>query len=225
MKNLTLDGNRLNHDEKKECGENICEGDPSGIRNNGITIRGANNITIENVTTHSMISGGMVTEKYSHHLKVNNFESYDNFFDGFAGYQTEHSTFSKLNLHHNLGAGISIDIDFNNNLLADSSLHDNHDVGIFARNLTGNRFSRLSIQRSGNHGVFLAQAEREGSCARNNIFEDVQINESKLSGFRLNNNCPGNQIIGRSDLCRNPQGGVSQEINGVLGVGPEVSCP
>ncbi len=224
VSDMTLDGNRANHDEKKECGEHICEGDPSGVRNNGISIRGASDVTIENITTHSMISGGMVTEKYCNNLKVKNFESYDNFFDGFAGYQTENSTFSQMNLHHNLGAGISIDIDFNNNLVVDSELHDNHDVGIFARHLSGNHFLRVSIQRSGNHGVFLAEAEAKGSCARDNTFEDVQINFSKLAGFRLNNNCPGNKIIGHSDLCNNPLGGVSQETDGVLELSNEVSC-
>ncbi len=224
ISNMTLDGNRLNHDEKKECGEHICEGDPTGVRNNGITIRGASDILIQNVTTHSMISGGLVTEKYCQRLKVVNFESYDNFFDGFAGYQTENSVFTGLNLHHNLGAGISIDIDFNNNIVQDSELHDNHDVGIFARNLTGNRFVRVSIQRSGNHGVFMAEAEAPNSCARNNTFEDVQINDSKFAGFRLNNNCPGNKIIGASNLCGNSAGGVSEERSGVLSVAAGVSC-
>ena len=224
ISDLTLDGNRLNHDEKKECGEHICEGDPSGVRNNGITIRGANDVLIENVTTKSMISGGLVTEKYCSNLKVKNFESYDNFFDGFAGYQTENSEFSGLNLHHNLGAGISIDIDFNNNVIIDSELHDNHDVGIFARNLTGNQFIRVSIQRSGNHGVFMAEAEAPNSCARNNTFVDVQINDSKFAGFRLNNNCPGNKIIGQSNLCGNSAGGVSEETRGILGLAASVSC-
>ncbi len=224
VSDLTLDGNRLNHDEKKECGENICEGDPTGVRNNGITIRGASEVTIMNVTTHSMISGGMVTEKYCRNLKVKNFESYDNFFDGFAGYQTEDSVFSGMKLHNNLGAGISIDIDFSRNLIVDSELNDNRDVGIFARNLSGNRFLRVSIQRSGNHGVFMAEAEGKNSCARDNTFEDVNINGSKLAGFRLNNNCPGNKIIGTSNLCGNKSGGVSQETNGVLGLSAQVSC-
>lgn len=221
---LTLDGNRLNHDEKKECGEHICEGDPTGIRNNGITIRGASDILIENVTAHSMISGGLVTEKYCQHLKIKNFESYDNFFDGFAGYQTENSEITGLNSHNNLGAGISIDIDFNNNLIQDSELNDNRDVGIFARNLTGNHFLRVSIQRSGNHGVFMAQAEAPNSCARNNTFEDVQINNSKYAGIRLNNNCPGNKVIGASNLCGNLSGGISEETAGILSVAASVSC-
>lgn len=224
VSDLTLDGNRLNHDVKKECGENICEGDPTGVRNNGITIRGASEVLIENVITHSMISGGLVTEKYCHNLTIKNFESFDNFFDGLAGYQTEASEFSELNLHHNLGAGISIDIDFNHNLIRDSELHDNHDVGIFARNLTGNHFLRVSIQRSGNHGVFMAKSEAANSCATQNTFEDVQINDSKFAGFRLNDNCEGNAIIGTSNLCGNQKGGVSQEKNGVLMITNDVSC-
>lgn len=224
ISDLTLDGNRLNHDEKKECGENICAGDPTGVRNNGITIRGATNVLIKNITAHSFISGGLVTEKYCRGINIQNFESFDNFFDGLAGYQTENSEFSDLDLHDNLGAGLSIDIDFNHNLIRDSQLHDNHDVGIFARNLRENHFLRVSIQRSGNHGVFLAAAEAANSCAIANIFEDVQINSSKFAGLRLNNGCPGNKIIGTSNLCGNPGGGTSEEVPGTLLVAEGVSC-
>ncbi|HEY8272653.1 MAG TPA: right-handed parallel beta-helix repeat-containing protein [Pseudobdellovibrionaceae bacterium] len=221
---LTLDGNRANHDPSKECGETICEGDPSAVRNNGITIRGASKVLVENVTTHSMISGGLVTEKYCDQLIIRNFNSYDNYFDGFAGYETEHSVLSGLYLHNNRGAGISIDINFNNNIIRDSKLHDNGDVGIFARNLSGNQFKRLSIQRSGNHGVFLASAEAPNSCAHDNQFEAVLINGSKRSGFRLNNNCQGNRITGASNLCGNAEGGFSEDRQGTLLVADKVSC-
>lgn len=221
---FSFDGNRANHDPSKECGETICDGDPNAVRNNGITIRGASDIIVENVTTHSMISGGLVTEKYCRNLIVRNFNSYNNYFDGFAGYETEQSEFYNLFLHNNRGAGISIDINFNNNVIRDSKLYDNGDVGLFARNLSGNHFNRLSIQRSGNHGVFLANAEHPNSCARDNQFDAVLINGSRRSGFRLNNDCNGNRITGASNLCGNAEGGVSEETKGSLTVDESVSC-
>jgi hypothetical protein len=224
--NLTLDGNRLNHDHRKECGEGSCDGDTMSVRNNGITIRGASEILVENVTAHSTISGGMVTEKHCRNLVVRNFESYDNYFDGFAGYETVNSEFTNLNLHHNRSAGISIDIQFNNNIFRDSRLIDNGDVGIFARELHGNLFQRLSIQNSGNHGVFLAISHGEHTCANDNEFNEVSINGSKRAGFRLNNACPGNRITGASNLCGNSEGGISveREDRGLLHVDESVAC-
>ncbi len=224
VSDLSFDGNRANHDPSKECGENSCDGDPSAVRNNGITIRGASDVVVENVTAHSMISGGMVTEKYCQNLIVHDFNSYDNYFDGFAGYETEQSEFYNLFLHNNRGAGISIDINFNNNVVRDSKLYDNGDVGIFARNLSGNHFNRLSIQRSGNHGVFLANANDANSCAHDNQFDAVLINGSKRSGLRLNNDCKGNRITGASDLCGNLEGGFSEETKGTLTVEDSVNC-
>ncbi len=227
VKNLTLDGNRDNHDVNKECGETHCDGDANAIRNNGITIRGAEDVVVENVTAHSTISGGMVTEKYCYRLKVRNFTSYNNYFDGFAGYETEDSDFSHMFLHHNRGAGISIDINFNDNRIRDSRLHDNGDVGIFARELRGNKFVRISILRSGKHGTFFAAAnpkELYRTCARENTFEDVTISGNKWAGFHNNNGCPGNKIVGKSNLCDNEKGGVSEEMQDSLFVAESVKC-
>lgn len=221
---FTLDGNRKNHDPKKECGEKSCDGDTDSVRNNGITIRGASNIRIENVVAHSTISGGMVTEKYCDHLFVRNFESYDNYFDGLAGYETEQSKFEGLYLHNNRGAGISIDINFSHNIIRDSRLHDNGDVGIFARSLKGNFFVRLDIQRSGNHGVFLADDGRPHSCAEHNVFISVTINGSKGAGIRMNNHCLGNLVAKDSNLCGNRDGAVSEAVSGSVIMTSGVAC-
>ncbi|MGZ3795082.1 MAG: right-handed parallel beta-helix repeat-containing protein [Pseudobdellovibrionaceae bacterium] len=221
---MSFDGNRAHHDPRKECGEKSCDGDPTAIRNNGITVRGANNVVIKNVTTHSMISGGIVTEKYCQQLTVHDFNSYDNYFDGLAGYETEHSEFYNLSLHDNRGAGISIDLNFNDNIIRDTKLDSNGDVGIFARNLRGNHFNRVSIQRSGNHGVFLANSHDASSCAHDNLFDSVLINGSKGFGFRLNNDCKGNRISGASNLCDNLGGGFSEETANTLTVDDSVRC-
>ncbi|MDZ4660397.1 MAG: right-handed parallel beta-helix repeat-containing protein [Pseudomonadota bacterium] len=221
---ITFDGNLAHQDVTKECGDSNCDGDSGSIRNNGITIRGASRVLVENVTTHSMISGGMVTEKFCTGLIVRNFTSYKNYFDGFAGYETENSLFYDLYLHSNRGAGISIDINFNNNTFRDSTLKGNGDVGVFARDLKGNKFVRLDILDSGNHGVFLAQAGHANSCAVDNTFDSVRINGSKRSGFRLNDRCHGNRITGQSNLCHNAEGGISESVKGTLVLDDQVSC-
>ena len=225
VSNLTLDGNVANHDTSKECGEKTCDDDPSSIRNNTLTIRRASDILVENVIAHSAISGGIVTEKHCERLVVRNFESFDNHFDGFAGYETEHSVFSKMYLHNNKGAGISLDLEFNNNTFKDSDLISNGDVGIFARDLSDNKFVRLNIQHSGNFGVFLsASDEGQATCPRNNEFDSVNINFSKGAAFRLNSNCQGNSIQGASNLCNNRDGGVSEDTPGTLISAGKIQC-
>ena len=225
VSNLSFDGNRAHHDPSKECGEGSCDGDPSAVRNNGITIRGASNVTVENVTTYSMISGGMVTEKFCDHLVVHDFNSYDNYFDGFAGYETSQSLFYNLLLRNNRGAGMSIDINFNNNLIRDSEFRENGDVGIFARNLKENTFQKVKILDSHKYGVFLAYADGPSSCARDNTFDQVTVNGSALAGVRLNNNCVGNKIINSSNLCGNSAGGASDASeHGALLIDGSVQC-
>lgn len=224
VKDLTLDGNRENHDVAKECGEESCEGNPHAVRNNGLTIRGASRVKIERVTTKSMISGGVVTEKYCDRLLINDLTSFDNYFDGFAGYETTDSVFMNMHLHHNLGAGLSLDINFNDNLIRDSRLSDNKDVGVFMRHSNRNRFVNLDILYSGNHGVFLAQSGAPRSCAEDNDFDTVTVNHSARSAFRLNDACRGNHIRGLSDLCHNKEVSVSESFPGLLAVAPTTRC-
>lgn len=206
VSDLTVDGNLINQDPKNECGEGICDGDVANIRNNAITIRGASYVTLNRITTHSAISGGLVTEKYCDHLHVKDFTSYGNFFDGFAGYQTTESLFENVNLSRNKGAGISIDIQFDNNTFSGGLLASNSDVGIFARNLSGNVFENLTISNSGNHGAFFAEAEVPGTCANNNEFRAVTFENSKGHGIHIASPCTGNKVTGASIFRQNSAG-------------------
>lgn len=232
VSDLTLDGNKMNHDVTKECYEHICDGDATSIRNNGLTIRGAYDVEVTNVVTHDMISGGMVTEKDVRNLLVLNFESYANYYDGFAGYETENSRFYNMHLHNNRGAGVSIDIQFNNNKIMLSRLIDNGDVGVFARDLSGNLFQEVKIIGSGNHGVFLAKADAPNSCAENNRFHDVTITQSKGAGIRLNNGCKGNIVSGNSNLNGNnlgkwpltPNSCISEDVKGTVSTDSTFVC-
>lgn len=206
VSDLTVDGNRANQDTSKECGNGHCDGDVANIRNNAITIRGASNVRLKRVTAHSAISGGLVTEKYCDHLQISDFTSYGNFFDGFAGYQTEDSLFENVNLSRNRGAGISIDIDFNKNRFSGGLLASNGDVGIFARDTNDVIFEKLKITRSGNHGVFLAHADHPDTCANRNEFKSVVIDNSKGHGIHLSSPCTGNRVTGNSVIENNKNG-------------------
>ena len=160
----------------------------------------------------------MVTEKHCDRLHVENFESYGNFFDGFAGYETEYSLFKNLYLHNNKGAGISIDIRFNNNVFESSLLSDNGDVGIFARELKGNTFQSLHIVNSGSFGIFLASSrmDEQTHCATDNVFNDLVVSGSKNAAVRISDKCPGNVFSGLTSFLNNKGGCLSTEGNGTF---------
>ncbi|RYZ79784.1 MAG: right-handed parallel beta-helix repeat-containing protein [Proteobacteria bacterium] len=224
VSDLTVDGNLANQDPFKECGKGSCSGDVSNIRNNAITIRGASYVTLLRVTAHSAISGGLVTEKYCDHLHVKDFSSYGNYFDGFAGYQTEQSLFENLDLSHNRGAGISIDIDFNENRFLNGTLTSNGDVGIFARFLHGVVFENLVISGSGNHGAFLAQSGHADSCANDNEFRSVTVEGSNGFGIYLASACTGNKVTGTSLFQNNKSGCMHVNSKTSMQVDSTVQC-
>ena len=224
VSDLTVDGNVENQDVQMECGNSPCDGNVASIRNNAITIRGASNVTLSRVTAHSAISGGLVTEKYCDHLHVANFTSYGNHFDGFAGYQTESSLFENMNLSRNSGAGISIDIQFNNNTFSGGILSGNADVGIFARNLNHVLFENMTISGSGNHGAFLADSGLPNTCANDNEFRSMTITGSKGYGIDISSACTGNKVTGTTTFQGNTSGCYSVNPNTTMAVDPTVTC-
>ncbi len=146
VSSLTIDGNWSQ--QAWECWGGACDsGGLTYIRNNAITVRGAEDVLIEAVAVHSARSGGLVTEKVVRRLTVRDFTSYGNFFDGLAAYETEDSLFSGLYLHDNPYAGMSLDIGFNHNLVSDALLADNGKQGVFMRDSRDNLFQGLQIPR------------------------------------------------------------------------------
>lgn len=184
-----------------------CDGDSTSIRNNGITIRGGNGVTVSNVTIQRMSSGGLVTEKQCHKLKIINVTSRKNYFDGFAGYQTDFSLFRNLHLNENRGAGISIDINFDNNLLDNVEITNTGDVGIFMRYSSRNLFRNLNITfdaettlngessrqyGEGSFGVFMGavkDAPVKTTCPLGNVFDHPRIVRARGVAFIQNDNC------------------------------------
>ena len=201
VRDLTIDGNRSH--QTRELWKLTGEG--SEIRNNGLVVQAVENSVVENVSAARCRSGGLVTTLGVRRLTVKNFESSDNQFDGLACYLTEDSTFTGLNLHHNPGAGISLDLAFNHNVISNATLTAN-DLGIFMRSSNQNKFLGISIHDSRHHGVFIAQAEefRDGmtqpapmtECTYNAFTNLAAVNNGG-SAFRVNDaTCTNNVIIG-----------------------------
>jgi hypothetical protein len=208
VSDLVIDGNRVA--QSFECLGGECS--PSNpLRNNGITLRHVTDVRIERVAVFGARSGGLVSELTCRRLTVTNFSASDNFFDGLAGYETENSVFSKLYLHDNLAAGFSFDIAFNNNLISDTVIANNHKVGIFMRDAKDNVFHGLQIRNSGEHGVFLAQVELDaGKPAAGNTFIGLTVSNSQGAGIRINDlSCVNNAIVG-SQFIGNSGGCISE---------------
>ncbi len=210
LRKLILDGNRRN--QTSECNGGPCDnGGLSFIRNNALTIRGAEDIRVERITTRSARSGGLVLEKNSRRIRVSDFTSHDNHFDGFAAYQTEESFFTRLYLHNNEAAGISIDLRFDRNILSHARLENNGSQGIFMRDSNFNNFNHLTVTGNGAQGIFIAQADDlHTTPCTGNIFSDLKVTGSRGAGLRINDvSCIAN-VLANSEFSLNGEGDVSE---------------
>lgn len=209
-----IDGNRLHQD--RELWQLTGEG--AQIRNNGITVQGVSDSTVENITSARCRSGGLVTTRDVRRLTVRGLDAFDNEFDGLACYQTEDCLFTDLYLHDNPGAGISLDLAFNHNVISNAVLTAN-DLGIFMRQSRENQFLNVAIRDSRHHGVFMAHSEQQTSaglrpapkteCAYNAFTNLVAMNCGGAA-FRVNNTTCTNNIIIRAKFAGNGKGGLSQ---------------
>jgi hypothetical protein len=201
VSDLFVDGNRFH--QQHELWR--LKGEGSQIRNNGIQVQGVSDSTVENVVCARCRSGGLVTTRGVQRLVVKNLNAFDNEFDGLACYETEDCLFTELNLHDNPGAGISLDLAFNHNVISNAVLAGN-DLGIFMRASCDNQFYNVSIRDSRHFGVFMAHAGRQTErgwqsvprteCTHNTFTNLITI---RCGGpaFHVNNStCTNNIIVG-----------------------------
>jgi len=199
VSDLVIDGNR-SHQLMEQWQD---PRNTSGIENNGLMIQGVSNSTVERVVAAHCRSGGLVTANGTRNLTVSEFTAFDSQFDGLACYKTENSVFTKLNLHDNQCAGISLDLDFNHNLVSDSTITGN-DLGIFMRDSFKNQFLNLSITQSRHDGVFIAQWVRsqpkgwayipETQCA-DNQFDGLKIQDCAGMAFCVHDATCVNNVV------------------------------
>ena len=214
VRNLFIDGNRSQ--QQRELWK--LEGEGSEIRNNGITVQGVTDSTIEHVTSARCRSGGLVTTRNVRRLTVRDLDAFDNEFDGLACYQTEDCLFTDLFLHGNPGAGISLDLAFNHNVISNAVLTAN-DLGVFMRSSFDNHFHNISISNCRDYGVFMAHTEMETAtgwiaapkteCTYNS-FTNLVARNCGGAAFRVNNATCTNNIIVRARFDGNLKGGLSE---------------
>jgi hypothetical protein len=172
---------------------------------------------VENVTCVRCRSGGLVTTLGVQRLAVRRLTAYDNEFDGLACYLTTDSLFTDLDLHDNPGAGISLDLAFNHNVISNAVLTAN-DLGIFMRASRENQFLNIAIRSSHHYGVFMAHTELQtengwgpapqSECVEN-AFTNLIASNCGGAAFRVNNTTCTNNILIRATFDKNLQGGLS----------------
>jgi Right handed beta helix region len=218
VQRLELDGNRGQQSQECYQGGSGVRGSEL-IRNNCVTVRGAEDVQLADLVTSRARSGGVVLEKSCRRILVLRLESFDNEFDGLAAYETEDSIFLQLNLHDNRCAALSFDWRFNNNLVAMSELARNGSQGVFMRDSVGNRFERVLIRDNGAQGIFLAETpELAGTASRDNRFQAVTVTANKAQGVRINDaTCTGNTLEG-SRVSENGHDDISLAAAGMLQV-------
>jgi hypothetical protein len=213
VSDLVIDGNRSH--QQRELWK--LHGEGSQIHNNGITVQGVTDSLVARVTSARCRSGGLVTTRDVRRLTVQGLDAFDNEFDGLACYETEDCLFADLYLHDNPGAGISLDLAFNHNVISNAVLNAN-DLGVFMRASRNNQFCNVSIRNSHHHGVFMAHTEMQTAqgwgpapkteCAHNSFTNLIAVNCGGAA-FRINNkNCTNNVII-RATFEGNRKGGLS----------------
>lgn len=222
LADLVIDGNRL--DQQSEFWRAACDG--SQLNNNGIDVWEVNDSVVQGVVCRSCRSGGLVTVE-TRHLHVTDYTAYDNQFDGLACYLTMDSRFSRLHLHDNLAAGISLDLSFINNFISDAELTGN-DLGIFMRDSRNNIFSGLTISGSKKYGVFMAQTAASpagvwqlcpGTECTGNDFQHLKITNCGSDAFLINNASCRNNLVADVPLSTNYPGDIIQPGVKLAGVG------
>ncbi|MFZ0826076.1 MAG: right-handed parallel beta-helix repeat-containing protein [Verrucomicrobiia bacterium] len=213
LSSLFIDGNRRH--QPNELWR--LRGEGSEIRNNGVTVQNVSDSVVEHITSARCRSGGLVTTLDVRRLTVRDYTAFDNEFDGLACYQTEDCLFTGLRLHDNPGAGISLDLAFNHNVVSNAVLAAN-DLGIFMRASRDNQFYNISIRRSRHYGVFMAHAERQSGrgvqpvprteCVHNS-FTDLIASGCGSAAFRVNDTTCTNNVIIAAQFQDNGQGGLS----------------
>jgi hypothetical protein len=213
VRDVFIDGNRSH--QQRELWQ--LRGEGSDIRNNGVTVQSVMDSTVEDVTCARCRSGGLVTTLNVRRLTVRDLDSFDNQFDGLACYETQDSLFTDLTLHDNPGAGISLDLAFDHNVISNAVLLAD-DLGIFMRSSHGNKFQNVSIRDCRHHGVFMAQEMEptakgwghvpKTECTHNNFTNLIAAN-CGAAAFRVNDTTCTNNILVQANFKGNPKGGLS----------------
>lgn len=162
IKNIIIDGGKDYQDSEYMTGMGY-------LRNNCITVRGAENVYLDNVVTANSMSGGIVCELKSRNILIDGVNSYGNVYDGIAICESTGVYVMNSILQFNNAAGLSMDWGADMNRFKNITLAYNLDLAIFMRDSNSNIFNDID---TGNGGVFvgLRDPDNKKTGCFNNTF-------------------------------------------------------
>lgn len=196
IEDLYVDGNKEN-----QSSELYTDPGFEHIRVNCSTVRYARNVRIENATTSRCRSGGIVTTDNVSYFVARGVVARENYFDGIAMYLTEHSLVQGCLLEANSAAGLSVDLDFRNTIIADNAIVGNghgedgtsRNPGLYMGDASSNLIAGNIISGSAGNGVLVTDnPDSPGSCT-GNVFSGNRIQQSGEFGIWIAQaTCTGN---------------------------------
>ena len=223
VSDLSVDGNKAQQQFECHLSDGCAGADV--LRNNGITLRTVEDVAVERVRITAARSGGLVVERNSRRVTIRDIVSTGNHFDGVAAAATTQTLFTGLQLYDNDRAGLSFDLDFNDNLITDSVIADNADVGVFMRQSRRNLFSALEVRNNGSSGLFLAEHDDPhdpNTRAADNTFDGLVVSGSGQDagrpgfGIRVNDASCSNNLVVATQFIGNRQAAVSEASPGLV---------
>ena len=211
--NLEINGNKGNQDSEFAQGR-------AWLRNNGIDVRRADDVWIENVNIHDARSGGVVTSWDSDRIFIVNSSFHNNQYDGIALYDGQDIQISNFIIYENNSAGISLDNKLKNVCFTGGIIRNNGDVGIFSRDSEDINFKNLVIKNNGSHGCFIShQASGNNTGVKQLFFSGCSFLSNNGYGLWLastttdspNNTVLSSLFIGNTNGCY--QTAVGGELN------------
>lgn len=205
-----VQGNMECYDGKARKAKN-CAGDGGEmIRNNGVTVRHASNIHIEDVDSQNNLSGGFTLEKGNDHIYCDHCSASHNFYDGFSCYETRDSEFTNFRNRHgqnpkapegfseNNYSGISLDASCDGNKFKNGMMRKNKDDGAFLK-ATHNTFDNVDSDQNANK-AFSIECEHfdsnrkkpckpHNSCSGNVITNSMITTLTKAQAIFVDENC------------------------------------
>jgi hypothetical protein len=167
LKNLLIDGNRLN-----QASELSDTPGRAHLRNNCVTVRACEGVTLENLVLQNARSGGVVTEKGCDDVVMDRVTAFGNEFDGIACYVTTGSLITGCTCRDNEAAGLSCDLGFDGNVVTECFFGDNGTVGVFWRDCADNILADCVMSENEQDGIFLADGDAPGNLpTTRNLFQ------------------------------------------------------